>query len=71
MTIQSGGRIALGVHVTGKDDLLVEALLKALGRYQIISPEEPMIGGFITLNAPPVVTPPDAVVFVGVKPIPQ
>jgi hypothetical protein len=71
MTIQSGGRIALGVHVTGKDDLLVKALLRALGRYQIVSPQEPMTGGFITLNAPPVVTPPDAVVFVGVKPIPQ
>jgi hypothetical protein len=70
MTVVGGAPIALGIHVTGNDAPLVEALLKTLGEYQIVSPAEPFPGGFITTgNAHPIFAPPDALVFVGIKPI--
>lgn len=70
MSVLGGAGIALGIHVTGKDAPLVETLLKVLGKYQVVSPEEPFPNGFTSANfARPIGPPPDAVIFIGVKPI--
>ena len=72
MTVQGNGSIALGIHITGKDAQLVHELLKALGKYDVVSPREPFQGGFVTMGrAMPIGPPPDAAIFVGVKPIVQ
>jgi hypothetical protein len=70
MSVQGGAPIALGVHVTGNDAPLVSALLKALGKYHEVSPIEPFPNGFTSTNfARPIGIPPEAIVFVGIKPI--
>jgi hypothetical protein len=74
MTSQSGGSIALGVHVTGENADLVKALLQALSEAGLAtSPDDPnpAVGGMKTIitmgGRRPI--PVDANVFVGVKPI--
>jgi hypothetical protein len=70
MSVLGNGPIALGIHITGKDAPLVEALLKAIGKYQVVFSQEPFPDGFTSTNfARPIGPPPDAVVFVGAKPI--
>jgi hypothetical protein len=70
MSVQGNGSIALAIHITGKDSELVQALLKTIGKYQAVSSEEPFVGGFATIGPLiPVGPPPDASIFVGVKPI--
>lgn len=70
MTRASGGSIALGVHVTGSDKALVQAILSALETAHLkSSPDEPFPGGGISFGMMIPATPPNAVVFVGIKPL--
>ena len=72
MAVQGGGPIALGIHVAGKDTHLVEAIIKAVGKYQVTVAHDPFSNGFITTGpnaAHPIGPPPDATIFVGVKPL--
>jgi len=70
MTKASGGSIAFGVHVTGKDAPLVKAMLDALGKANIaVWPDEPFPGGSVSFGVTISSTPPDAWIFVGVKPL--
>lgn len=72
MTRASGGSIALGVHVTGRDSELVKTLLNVLGAANLmVSPDEPFPQGSISFGTAIPAAPPDATVFVGVKPITQ
>jgi len=70
MTRASGGSIALGVYVIGKDQDLVRALIIAFLAAKIAtSPDDPSPGGFVSFGNSMAATTPDAMVFVGVKPI--
>ena len=70
MTRQSGGSIALAVHVTGRDNSLVGALIAAISGEGIqCTPEEAFPTGGVSFGGRPPSTPPDATVFVGIKPI--
>lgn len=71
MTRASGGSIALGVHVTGRDTNLVHAILAALSAEHVaVSPDEPFPQGGISFGTVVInPTQPDAIVFVGIKPI--
>jgi hypothetical protein len=72
MTRAGSGSISLGVHVTGKDDALVRGLVAALSGAGLLTIEgdDSSRSGFITLGTvQPLGPPPDAEVFIGVKPI--
>jgi hypothetical protein len=64
-----GGLVQLGIHITGKDQQLVKALLAIIGQYQTVSPDEPFPRGFISYGSLSEAATADAFVFVGVKPI--
>jgi hypothetical protein len=78
MTREGAGGIALGVHVTGMNADLVNAIVASLNAAGILaSPQEPFphggvirsFGGIINSFGPIEIAPSDAIVFVGVKPI--
>jgi hypothetical protein len=58
------------VHVTGKDADLVKAILTALATSHVgVSSDEPFPHGGVSFGVMLPTTAPDAVVFVGIKPI--
>jgi hypothetical protein len=76
----SGGEIAVGVHVIGKDPWLVKDLISALSKYVEVSDKAPFPRGFVgyvgsvtaTSNSiSPGAVNADASIFVGAKPIAQ
>jgi hypothetical protein len=69
MTVQAGGQIQLAIHISGKDEPLTKGLVSAFGEYQVVTTKELPSRGFSALNFSFPATPPDASIFIGVKPL--